>query len=214
MRVDELAQRLAACRMTELATALAMDPQVSDVWRAYPDPQSYVALVEDHRRPVSIRFAAALMLRSAEQSQLPRADPHMVAQVFATALQQNLAGYAFSWGWLWAPGDSLGSLGRVFVEIGRPAEHALEPLLEDPTPLDTYLGRDQAIPMARRQYRVKDFAAFYLARISSVDLPWEPDLARRDEAIARLRSRLALTRPAAVPAGSPGGATSFQLGGS
>jgi hypothetical protein len=41
-----------------------------------------------------------------------------------------------------------------------------------------------------RRYRVKDFAAFYIARIMKLDLPWEPNVARRDEAIERLHKQL------------------------
>jgi hypothetical protein len=40
-------------------------------------------------------------------------------------------------------------------------------------------------------YRLKDFAAFYLSRITRIELPWEPNLAQRDAAIAaRLRQQL------------------------
>jgi hypothetical protein len=173
-----------------------------------------VALVEDARRPTAVRFAAALMLRSAGQAQFKKADPHAVAEVFAAALQYNLAGYAFSWGWLWAPGDTLGLLGKVFVEIGRPAEHALEPLLDDATARDTYLGSEEAMEMAVRRYRVKDFAAFYLARIADLELPWEPDLVRRDQAITRLRTQLAIAKRRSKPqspAGFAGASTHARL---
>jgi hypothetical protein len=44
--------------------------------------------------------------------------------------------------------------------------------------------------MAMRHYRVKDFAAFYIARILQEDLPWEQSVARRDEAIAKLRTQI------------------------
>jgi hypothetical protein len=48
-------------------------------------------------------------------------------------------------------------------------------------------GSDRA---RRARYRVKDFAAFYLARIVGRPLAWEPDRARRDAVIATLRARL------------------------
>ena len=49
--------------------------------------------------------------------------------------------------------------------------------------------------MAMRRYRVKDFAAFYLAKIFKLDLPWELDITKRDEAIATLRRRLQTANP-------------------
>ena len=54
--------------------------------------------------------------------------------------------------------------------------------------------REEATEMAQRAYRVKDFAAFYIAQIRKLELPWDPDLAKRDAAIAKLRR--SLPRPA------------------
>lgn len=203
--VDELAARLTRCKITELATALAMDPQVAEVWRAFPDPAAYGQLVEDVDRPPVVRFAAALMLRSASAIEFKRVNPHATAQVFAYALANDLVGYAFPWGTLWAPREPVGLLGEVLVELGKPAEPALAALLDDATPRDTYLGRDESVVMAKRQYRVKDFAAFYLARIAHLELPWEPDLAKRDEAIARMRRQIT-DLPVAAPRPSRVGA--------
>lgn len=195
--VDELAARLTTCNVTELATALAMDPQVAEVWRAFPDPAAYGQLIEDGDRPPGVRFAAALVLRSASAIEFKRVNPHATADVFAHALANDLAGYAFPWGTLWAPREPIGALGDIVVELGKPAAPALAALLDDRTPRDRYLGRDEAVAMARRQYRVKDFAAFYLARIAHLELPWEPDLARRDAAIEHMRHELTGLPPAA-----------------
>jgi hypothetical protein len=197
-RIDALAGKLATCNVSELATGLAMDPQVSDVWRGFPDPATYVDLVEDIQRPPHVRFAAALILRAASIVEFRKVDPHAMAQVFASALQQDFAGYAFPWGTLWAPGEPVGLLGEVLVEIGAPAEPVLGALLDDPSARDLYLGRDIASDMAKRQYRVKDFAAFYLAKIARVDLPWEPELGRRDQAIERLIAQLPVPAPLRV----------------
>jgi hypothetical protein len=185
-KIDQLAAKLAASNVAEMATSLAADPQVKAISTEYPDRALYVALVEDAHRPDRVRFAAALVLKSRAEN----ADPQAIAQVFATALQKDLAGYAYPWGRLWADGDAVGPLGAMLVEIGRPAVPALTALLGDTTPRDTYLGSEEATDMAMRRYRVKDFAAFYLARIVGVELPWQQDLAKRDAAIANLRGKL------------------------
>lgn len=185
-RTAQLAAKLAAFNVAEMATSLAADPQVKAVLTEYPDRALYVTLVEDSHRPDPVRFAAAVVLKSRGE----KADPEATAQVFATALQKDLAGYAYPWGRLWADGDSLGPLGTTLVEIGRPAVPALTALLGDTTPRDSYLGSEEATDMATRRYRVKDFAAFYLARIMGVELPWQPDLAKRDQAIANLRAKI------------------------
>lgn len=184
--IERLAARLAAANLTEMATSLAADPEVRAISHEYPDPALYTTLVEDAQRPERVRFAAALVLKSRSE----KADPAATAQVFAVALQQDLVGYAYPWGRLWADGDEVGPLGATLVEIGRPAVPALMPLLTDPAPRTAYLGSEESTDMAMRRYRVKDFAAFYLARIVGVALPWQPDLARRDEEIAKLRARL------------------------
>lgn len=184
--VEQLASRLATVNLTEMATSLAADPEVKAISGAYPDRALYATLVEDRGRPERVRFAAALMLKSRSE----KADPEATAHVYAAALQHDLVGYAYPWGRLWADGDDVGPLGATLVEIGRPALPALVPLLADPAPRTAYLGSEESTDMAMRRYRVKDFAAFYLARIVGAALPWQPDLALRDEEIAKLRAKL------------------------
>jgi len=194
-RSRPLAARLAALDLTVLAASLAADPQADALWRDYPDRADYVALVEDAGQPAPIRFAAALALRS----RADHADPAATARALAAGLRDDLAGYAQPWGRLWA-GDDVGVLGAAVVELGSAAVPALTDLLDDTTPRDVYIGSEEATELAMRGYRVKDFAAFYLARIVGVELAWEPDLARRDTAIEALRARV----PAApAPGGGP-----------
>lgn len=182
---DPLAVRLAAVDLQNLAMSLGADPDVDALWRDYSDRALYVSLVEDAKRPLQVRFAAALALRARHDC----ADAAATAQVFATALQRDLAGYAQPWGRLWA-GDDAGVLGAAVIDLGRAAIPALTGLLDDTTPRDVYVGNEEATELAARGYRVKDFAAFYLARIAGIALAWEPDRARRDAAIATLRTRL------------------------
>lgn len=189
-KANTLATRLSNCNVADIANGLSADPQVNAIWNEYPEASLYTTLVEDTRRPEPVRFAAALILRSKSAEQFKKTSPPAVAQVLATALKQDLAGNAAPWGWLWAPGDPLGLLGQIFIEIGRPAQQPLEVLLDDTTARDTYPGSEEATEMAMRRYRVKDFAAFYLAKIFKLDLPWEQDLTKRDEAIAKLREQI------------------------
>ena len=189
-QADRLARELASSDLALMATGLASDPQVTRLWSAYPNPELFSAIVEDEDRSDPVRFAAALVLRSKSGDWFQKTDPAALAHAFAAAIQQDLAGYAFPWGWLWAGGDELGLLGQNFPAFGAAAIPALEALLDDPAPRDTYLGSDEASLMAIRRYRVKDFAAFYLARILGAELPWEPNLEKRDLAIARLRDQI------------------------
>ena len=188
--LDTLAARLASNHVEEMATGLSDDPHVDELWKEFPDPNFYASLVEDGHRADPVRFGAAVVLFAKRRERLLQIEPRTVADVFASALKHNLAGYAYPWGRLWASPDPVGYLGQVFVQIGLPALPALAALLDDATPRDTYLGSEEATEMAQRRYRVKDFAAVYIARILKLELPWEPDLARRDAAIARLRQAI------------------------
>lgn len=194
-QADKLATRLSTANVADIANGLSADPQVSAIWNEYPDAGLYTTLVEDTRRPEPVRFAAALVLRSKSAEQFKKTNPQAIAQVLATALKEDLAGSAAPWGWLWASGDPVGLLGQIFIEIGRPARQSLEALLDDTTARDVYPGSEEATDMAMRRYRVKDFAAFYLAKIFKLDLPWELDITKRDEAIATLRRRLQTANP-------------------
>ena len=117
------------------------------VWSAHP-AELYSSIVEDTERPEPVRFAAALVLRSMSAEQFQTTEPAAIAQAFAAGLQQDLAGYAFPWGWLWDGGDELGLLGKNFLTLGTAAIPALEALLDDPTLRNTYLGSDEASLMA------------------------------------------------------------------
>jgi hypothetical protein len=187
---DGLATKLASADLSAMATDLASDPQVNALWNEYADPGLYTALIEDEKRPSSVRFAAALVLLSKNKGRFGNTSSQVVAQVLATALKENVTVWTWPWGRLWVGGDPVGHLGRVFLEIGRPAVPALEELLDDTTSRDAYEGSEEATELAMKHYRVKDFAAFYIARILQADLPWEQNLARRDEAIAKLRTQI------------------------
>jgi hypothetical protein len=190
-QLDSLVTKLSSSNVSDMATGLASDSQVNVLWKESPDPGLYAALVADTNRPDPVRFAAALVLLSKSNEDLWKIQPPVVAQVFATALKNDFAGWAYPWGWLWAsPGDPVGTLGRIFVHIGPPAVPALEALLSDTTKRSSYVGSEEATVMAMRRYRVKDFAAFYIARIMKLDLPWEQNMTRRDEAIERLHKQL------------------------
>lgn len=190
-QLDSLAARLSSSNIEDMATGLAASPQVDALWKEFPDARLHAALVVDAKRPEPVRFGAALVLLGKDAEAFWRTDRPVIAQVFAAALKQNLAGWAFPWGWLWASdGDPVGTLGRVFIEIGPPAVPALKPLLDDTTRRASYVGSEEATEMAMKRYRVKDFAAFYIARILKLDLPWEPKLENRDAAIEQLRKQL------------------------
>jgi len=71
--------------------------------------------------------------------------------------------------------------------IGPPALPALTALLDNADLRTDYEGSEEATVGNMARYRVKDFAAFYIAQIKNMPLPFYPDFVRRDEAIAQLK---------------------------
>src|SRR5512140_437704 len=133
-QLDGLATKLVAADLSAMATGLASDPQVNALWNEYADAGPYTALIEDGKRPNSVRFGAALVLLSKNKDRFGNTSLQVIAQVFATALKDNITVWTWPWGRLWADGDPLGHLGRIFPEIGRPALPALEGLLDNTAP--------------------------------------------------------------------------------
>src|SRR5262249_36261534 len=86
--------------------------------------------------------------------------------------------------------DQVGELGGRLIILGNPAIPALRALLDDGAVVDWYQGSEEATLGNGARYRVRDFAAYYLARITSQKLAFHPDFAARDGEIAKLLATL------------------------
>jgi hypothetical protein len=120
---------------------------------------------------------------------LGRVDGRVVAEVYAEALAKNYAGHANVWGLLWE-NDQPGPVGVRFLMLGEAAVPALRGLLDNETLVDWYAGSEEATIGNAAQYRVKDFAAYYLGDLLRRPIPFHRDLAGRDLEIAKLREAL------------------------
>ena len=98
-------------------------------------------------------------------------------------------GHANAWGLLWV-NDDVGRVGGRFVMIGDAAIPALRDLLHDTTQVDWYIGSEDATLGNGAHYRIKAFAAFYLARIAGIPIAFHRTPAERDAAIQRLVDQL------------------------
>lgn len=87
------------------------------------------------------------------------------------------------------PGELDEPLGQHVVSLGEPAVAALAPLLSDARPI-SYGGSKEATVGNEYGIRVKDFAAFFIAKVRHRPLAVDVDPARRDRAIADLRASL------------------------
>lgn len=145
-----------------------------------------------------VRFLAAELLRKAGRLDLAKVDAGLLAASYGWALQTATAegGYSLdlagnAWGYLWFNDDP--GLGKVFLDLGPGSIPALRALTEDAAVVG-YEGSKEATTGTSLMPRVKDFAAYYLHRITGI--PMRPitmgdrDFEARDAAIVDLLAQL------------------------
>lgn len=94
-----------------------------------------------------------------------------------------------SWGFLYEENDA-GYLGAQFIQFGEAAILPLTKLLDDDAGRFLYEGSEEAMIGNAYQYRVKDFAAFYISRIKNIPIRFFKDFTQRDKEIERLKNLL------------------------
>ncbi|WP_053002437.1 hypothetical protein [Kordia jejudonensis] len=93
------------------------------------------------------------------------------------------------WGFLYEE-DDLGELGKQYVSFGNEAIPSLMKLLEDTDNKIFYDGSEGATIGNSYQYRIKDFAAFYISKIKNIPMTFYQDFDKRDAEIERLQELL------------------------
>lgn len=178
----------------ELAAKLMADtffyyPQheltIDRIWSDAANRPQLEELVRDPTAPAKARFLAAEILFARDVFFINRVGQEQVAEVYAEALRKQLTPHSNAWGLLWE-NDEAGQAGNRFFILGEHAIPALCALLGDETVIAHYEGSEEATVGNRARYRVKDFAAYYLGRITRHPIPYHRDHAARDAAIADL----------------------------
>jgi hypothetical protein len=142
-------------------------------------------LVRDDSQASEARFLAGeILARKRAEHFPPAATAASLARAYAGALKAVVE--ANPWG---MPGQLDEPAGQHLVALGRDAVPALVPLLDDAREV-IYGGSKEAMVGNSYHWRVKDFAAFFLARIVGRAFAASPDAATRDKAIAELRAAL------------------------
>ena len=93
------------------------------------------------------------------------------------------------WGLLYESNDS-GYLGKQLIAFGKSATPYLIKLLDNDNGRILYEGSREATIGNSYQYRVNDFAAFYLSKITDTLIRFYKDLAARDAEIERFKKGL------------------------
>jgi len=183
---------------TELARKLASDgygmvfvwPQheetIARIWSQPGNPELLEQVLNDPASPGRARFIAAEVLFANKFSFIDRTSHEGLARLYAEALVKRYTGHANAWGFLWDH-DDVGQVGGRFMILGQAAIPTLLELLGDSTLVDWYEGSEEATVGNGHHYRIKDFAAFYLGRLTRHEVPFHADPAARDAEIDRLR---------------------------
>jgi hypothetical protein len=181
-----LAQKL----VTDAYGAAFVWPQhdmiIERVWSEPGNPAELEALIDDRQAPNKARLIAAEALFKHDFSFLDRHDNAEVARIYADALARHTVPAANVWGLLWI-NERVGEFGGRFIMLGADAVPALRALLDDNTMVDWFMGSEDATLGNGAHYRIRDFAAYYLARITNQSIAFHRDFAARDAEIAKLK---------------------------
>lgn len=162
---------------------------IDSIWGIEENHGLLYEIVEDVELNGKARFLAAEILFSRELTFLSRFKGEMVAGIYADALVNNYTGNANTWGLLYEP-DDFGPVGIRFDMIGKAAIPTLVGLLDNSDHGTFYEGSKEATMGNSYNYRIKDFAAFYLGKIIGYELKYFESFEQRDEQIEALKKEL------------------------
>jgi hypothetical protein len=186
---DELIGKLVNGAYGDFFNYAIRDDVIAAVWADHDSSARLGAIVGDRAAPMKARFLACEVLFEKRFVFVSEVGPEIVAGIYAYALAHNLTGMANSWGLLYNHNDE-GPVGIRFIMIGAAAVPALLPLLDDASRPLTYAGSEDATVGNAYGFRVKDYAAFYLSKITRSPVTFHAHAEDRDREIAALVQRL------------------------
>jgi hypothetical protein len=189
-RTNELARKLTAGEYGLLFYYPQHEMTIERIWSEPGNPESLEELVKDSSAPGKARFIAAEVLFARDVFFINRVGKPLVARLYTEALTKGYTGHANAWGLLWEH-DDVGEVGSRFLVLGEEAIPALAELLADDTVIDSYEGSEEATVGNRYRFRGKDFAAYYISKITNHPVPFHLNHAERDTEIERLKGFLA-----------------------
>ena len=167
------------------------DEIISTVWAEARGVAPLKAIVINEKAPTKARLLACEVLMKNEFTFLRDKDVKIdrVAAIYTDALVNNTTGMANSWGLLYEHSDE-GLIGIMLVILDAEAIPELVKLLDNET-IHLYDGSEEATVGNGYQFRVKDFAAYYICKIKNIKAVYHETHAARDEEIERLKILLA-----------------------
>ena len=186
-KTSKLAQQLINREYGQFFIYPAHEKTIDAVWNTPGNPEALEALVNDKSAPTEARFLASEILFSRKFTVLLRMDKEELANIYAEALVNNYTGMANSWGFLYEFDDA-GPVGGTFLVLGEAALPLLVRLLDNESISVTYIGSEAATIGNMYHFRVKDFAAFYISKITRIPIEFHREVDKRDSEIQKLKS--------------------------
>jgi len=156
---------------------------LDEVWALAGGAAGLDAVAESAQASSKARYLAAEIRFKKDPAYKPT-DAKGLAKAYADALRDEVI--ANPWG---MPGELDEPLGKHIVALGEPAVPALRELFSDSRSLK-YGGSKEATVGNEYAMRVKDFAAFFVAKIRNRPFVMNADPAQRDVTIAELQASL------------------------
>ncbi|MGB8191536.1 MAG: hypothetical protein WCF67_06430 [Chitinophagaceae bacterium] len=163
-----------------------------EIWNDQKNEDLLKKLLASDTASDHARFLAAEVLR-VHGAFFNEPGAGKLAEIYAGALKNTSEGsgnpYQLSgnlWGFLYESDDA-GPLGEQLINSGKAAIPVLINLLNDDNPV-LYEGSQEATLGNEYQYRIKDFAAFYISKIKNIPVKFYQDINDRDKEIERLKN--------------------------
>ncbi|MBC8756315.1 hypothetical protein H2O64_16695 [Kordia sp. YSTF-M3] len=174
---------------------LYYDNPKNKIWNSGANEEKLKNIIEQPNSSLLGSFLAAETLRYYEVK-LDKKYTNKLSEAYVYALEKTnmedddfIGISANSWGFLYN-NKNAGYLGEKLISYGEITISNLVKLLEIEGKV-LYEGSEEATIGNDYQYRIKDFAAFYIAKIKNIPLTFYQDFDERDAEIERLKKILA-----------------------
>ncbi len=164
----------------------------SSIWRDGKNRDALIEIVQGECYSELERVLASEVLFQHEIKYPRHGWDDVLGQVYARALAITGTGdrpivlTGNEWGFLYHNGDE-GPLGTHLLTVGRASVPHLLPLLDDSAGI-FYEGSQEAMLGNSLHYRVKDAAAYYIGKLTGIEVPFHDAIGERDAEIDRLKA--------------------------
>jgi len=185
---DIITQKLVEDQYGYFFNYMIQDQIINTVWEA-AGADILKKILIDKEAPMKARFLVSEVLFTKSFGFVVEVGEELVAKIYANAMANNLTGMANSWGLLYEYNDE-GPVGINWLLLREAAIPELFKLLDNET-IHMYHGSEEATIGNGYQFRVKDFAAYYICKIKNIEAVYHETHAARDIEIEKLKILLA-----------------------